>query len=145
MKFLRIKHGLDLQKNNPDLNADGNPSGKNELTPTGTQEVPIKSMKTRSFNVFIDDTFYKVERDSKPTLKGSSANSDGELKSPMPGVILKYLVEVDQQVNQGDPIAVLEAMKMENTLPSPKDGRIQSLTVEPGQTVVKGDLLAIIT
>ncbi|MQG66861.1 MAG: acetyl-CoA carboxylase biotin carboxyl carrier protein subunit, partial [SAR202 cluster bacterium] len=72
-------------------------------------------------------------------------NSDGELKSPMPGVILKYLVEVDQQVNQGDAIAVLEAMMMENTLPSPKDGRIQSLTVEPGQTVLKGDLLAIIT
>ena len=166
MKFLRIKHGLDLQKDNPDLNANGNPSGNNELTPTGTQEVPVKSLKTRSFNVFIDDTFYKVEidpvdqnvvsisngiqnpespRDSKPTLKGSSANSDGELKSPMPGVILKYLVEVDQQVNQGDAIAVLEAMKMENTLPSPKDGRIQSLTVEPGQTVVKGDLIAIIT
>ena len=166
MKFLRIKHGLDLQKDNPDLNANGNPSGNNKLTPTGTQEVPVKSLKTRSFNVFIDDTFYKVEidpvdqnvvsisngiqnpespRDSKPTLKGSSANSDGELKSPMPGVILKYLVEVDQQVNQGDAIAVLEAMKMENTLPSPKDGRIQSLTVEPGQTVVKGDLIAIIT
>lgn len=166
MKFLRIKHGLDLQKDNPDLNANGNPSGNNELTPTGTQEVPVKSLKTRSFNVFIDDTFYKVEidpvdqnvvsisngiqnpespRDSKPTLKGSSANSDGELKSPMPGVILKYLVKVDQQVNQGDAIAVLEAMKMENTLPSPKDGRIQSLTVEPGQTVVKGDLIAIIT
>ena len=166
MKFLRIKHGLDLQKDNPDLNTNRNPSGNNELTPTVTQEVPVKSLKTRSFNVFIDDTFYKVEidpvdqnvvsisngiqnpespRDSKPTLKGSSANSDGELKSPMPGVILKYLVEVDQQVNQGDAIAVLEAMKMENTLPSPKDGRIQSLTVEPGQTVVKGDLIAIIT
>ena len=166
MKFLRIKHGLDLQKDNLGLNTNGNPSGNNELTPTGTQEVPVKSLKTRSFNVFIDDTFYKVEvdpvdqnvvsisngiqnpespRDSKPTLKGSSANSNGELKSPMPGVILKYLVEVDQQVNQGDAIAVLEAMKMENTLPSPKDGRIQSLTVEPGQTVVKGDLLAIIT
>ena len=166
MKFLRVKHGLDLQKDTLDLNADGDPSENHEITATGTQEVPVKSLKTRSFNVFIDDTFYKVEidpvdqnmisisdgirnpepsRDSNPTLHGSSANSDGELKSPMPGVILKYLVEVDQQVNQGDPIAVLEAMKMENTLPSPKDGRIQSLTVEPGQTVVKGDLLAIIT
>lgn len=166
MKFLRVKHGLDLQKDTLDLNADGDPSDNHEITATGTQEVPVKSLKTRSFNVFIDDTFYKVEidpvdqnmisisdgirnpepsRDSNPTLHGSSANSDGELKSPMPGVILKYLVEVDQQVNQGDPIAVLEAMKMENTLPSPKDGRIQSLTVEPGQTVVKGDLLAIIT
>jgi pyruvate carboxylase subunit B len=166
MKFLRVKHGLDLQKDTLDLNADGDPSENHEITATGTQEVPVKSLKTRSFNVFIDDIFYKVEidpvdqnmisisdgirnpepsRDSNPTLHGSSANSDGELKSPMPGVILKYLVEVDQQVNQGDPIAVLEAMKMENTLPSPKDGRIQSLTVEPGQTVVKGDLLAIIT
>ena len=166
MKFLRVKHGLDLQKDTLDLNADGDPSENHEITATGTQEVPVKSLKTRSFNVFIDDTFYKVEidpvdqnmvsisdgirnpepsKDSNPTLHGSSANSDGELKSPMPGVILKYLVEVDQQVNRGDPIAVLEAMKMENTLPSPKDGRIQSLTVEPGQTVVKGDLLAIIT
>ena len=166
MKFLRIKHGLDLQKDDLDLNADGDSSENHEITATGTQEVPVKSLKTRSFNVFIDDTFYKVEidpvdqnmvsisdgiqnpessRDSKPTLTGSAANSDGELKSPLPGVVLKYLVEVDQQVNQGDPIVVLEAMKMENTLPSPKDGSIQSLTVEPGQTVVKGDLLAIIT
>lgn len=166
MKFLRVKHGIDVQKNDLALNADGDSSGKHEITSTGSQEVPVKSLKARSFNVFIDDTFYKVEidpidqnvvsisdgipnpkvpRDPKPTLNGSSTNSDGELKSPMPGVILKYLVEVDQQVNQGDPIAVLEAMKMENTLPSPKDGRIQSLTVEPGQTVVKGDLLAIIT
>lgn len=166
MKFLRIKHGLDLQKDDLDLNADGDSSENHEITATGTQEVPVKSLKTRSFNVFIDDTFYKVEIDpvdqnmvsisdgiqnpessraSKPTLTGSAANSDGELKSPLPGVVLKYLVEVDQQVNQGDPIVVLEAMKMENTLPSPKDGSIQSLTVEPGQTVVKGDLLAIIT
>ena len=56
-----------------------------------------------------------------------------------------YLVEVGQKVKQGDPVAVLEAMKMENTLPAPRDGSIQSLPIEPGQTVVKGDLLAIIT
>ncbi|PZC42254.1 MAG: pyruvate carboxylase subunit B [Chloroflexi bacterium] len=153
MKFLRIKHGLDL-------NADSDRSENHEITATGTKEVPVKSLKTKSFNVFVDDTFYKVEidpinqnvvsisdgiRNPKPTRDSKPAeNSNGELKSPMPGVFLKYLVEADQQVNRGDPIAVLEAMKMENTLPSPKDGRIQSLIVEPGQTVVKGDLLAII-
>jgi pyruvate carboxylase subunit B len=154
MKFLRIKHGLDL-------NADSDRSENHEITATGTKEVPVKSLKTKSFNVFVDDTFYKVEidpinqnvvsisdgiRNPKPARDSKPAeNSNGELKSPMPGVLLKYLVEADQQVNRGDPIAVLEAMKMENTLPSPKDGRIQSLIVEPGQTVVKGDLLAIIT
>ena len=82
--------------------------------------------------------------ETKPSVKGHTGNSDGQLQSPMPGVVLRYLVEVGQEVKQGDPVAVLEAMKMENTLPAPKDGNIQSLAVEPGQTVLKGDLLAII-
>ncbi|MEC9439319.1 MAG: pyruvate carboxylase subunit B, partial [Chloroflexota bacterium] len=63
MKFLRVKHGIDVQKNDLALNADGDSSGKHEITSTGSQEVPVKSLKARSFNVFIDDTFYKVEID----------------------------------------------------------------------------------
>ena len=86
-----------------------------------------------------------TQKSSKPQIEKSSSNANGELRSPMPGVILKYLVEIGQEVHQGDPVAVLEAMKMENTLPAPKDGHVESLPVEPGQTVVKGDILAIIT
>ena len=129
------------------------------------EQTSTKSSNIRSFNVYIDDTLFKVEVDptdqnlisisdgiktqksneTKPSANGQTENSDGQLKSPMPGVILRYLVEEGQEVKEGDPVAVLEAMKMENTLPAPKDGNIQSLPVEPGQTVVKGDLLAIIT
>lgn len=166
MKFLKIKHGVESSEG--DL-AEGSKSGpqKNEVSKEPqTKELPPKSSKTQSFNVFVDDAFYKVEIDpsdrsgltisdgsktanhqksSNPQIARSSSNANGELRSPMPGVILKYLVEIGQEVHQGDPVAVLEAMKMENTLPAPKDGHVESLQVEPGQTVVKGDILAIIT
>jgi biotin carboxyl carrier protein len=63
----------------------------------------------------------------------------------MPGVLLKYLVKEGQPVSKGDPIAVLEAMKMENTLPSPSDGVVASTPINAGDTVVKGDILVIIS
>ena len=164
MKFLRIKYGIDSPEEDPDRDTEitrpesANANSKVEGHP------PTKSSNIRSFNVYIDDTLFKVEvdptdqnsiaisdgiktqknNDTKPSVNGPAKNSDGQLQSPMPGVILRYLVEVGQEVKQGEPVAVLEAMKMENTLPAPKNGSIQSLHVEPGQTVSKGDLLAII-
>jgi len=165
MKFLRIKHGIDSSEENVDRDAESKQSLSLDTNFEVAEQTPTKSSNIRSFNVYIDDTLFKVEVDptdqnlisisdgiktqkineTKPSAHGHIENSDGQLKSPMPGVILRYLVEEGQEVKEGDPVAVLEAMKMENTLPAPKDGNIQSLPVEPGQTVVKGDLLAIIT
>ena len=62
----------------------------------------------------------------------------------MPGIVLRYLVEAGQPVTAGDPVVVLEAMKMENTLPSPIDGSIGQLPLEPGATVKKDQVLATI-
>ena len=80
---------------------------------------------------------------------GGSENSgptDGEtLVSPMPGILLRYLVEEGDEVKIGEPVAILEAMKMENTLPAPATGTIQNLRVTAGATVVKGDVLLVIT
>ena len=163
MKFLRIKHGIDASEE--DRDAESKQPLSVDTSSKATEQAPTKSSNIRSFNVYIDDILFKVEVDptdqnlisisdgiktqkgseTKPSVNGHTENSEGQLESPMPGVILRYLVEVGQEVKQGDPVAVLEAMKMENTLPAPRDGSIQSLPVEPGQTVVKGDLLAIIT
>lgn len=166
MKFLKIKHGFESSEEDFEEGSKSSPRQDDLSKEPQAKEVPPKSGKTQSFNVFVDDAFYKVEIDpsdrsrltisdgtktantqksSKPQIEKSSSNANGELRSPMPGVILKYLVEIGQEVHQGDPVAVLEAMKMENTLPAPKDGHVESLPVEPGQTVVKGDILAIIT
>ncbi|MQF49122.1 biotin/lipoyl-binding protein, partial [SAR202 cluster bacterium AC-647-N09_OGT_505m] len=66
------------------------------------------------------------------------------IRAPMPGIILRYAVEVGQQVKKGTPVLILEAMKMENALPSPVDGTVKNLNVSPGTWVKKNDILAII-
>ena len=64
--------------------------------------------------------------------------------APMPGIVLRYVVELGQQVKKGAPVLFLEAMKMENSLPAPVDGTVKELRVQPGVWVAKNDILAII-
>lgn len=67
-----------------------------------------------------------------------------QLKAPMPGLVSIVAVEVGQAVEQGQRIAILEAMKMENELRSPKAGTVKALNVQPGQTVEQNKVLAVI-
>ena len=64
--------------------------------------------------------------------------------APMPGILLRYAVEVGQVVKKGAPVLFLEAMKMENSLPSPVDGTVKELRIQPGVWVAKNDILAVI-
>ena len=66
------------------------------------------------------------------------------IRAPMPGILLRYAVEVGQKVTAGSTVLFLEAMKMENALPSPVDGTVKELRLQPGSRVVKNDILAII-
>jgi biotin carboxyl carrier protein len=59
----------------------------------------------------------------------------------IPGVILKVLVRQGQIVRQGDPLVVLEAMKMQNEILSPADGTVKTVAVSPGTQVGKGQML----
>ena len=67
------------------------------------------------------------------------------VSAPMPGVVIRYLVEEGQTVKTGEPVVVLEAMKMENALPSPVDGVVKQLCFVSGTKVRRGDSLAIIS
>ncbi|RKQ51544.1 biotin carboxyl carrier protein [Roseivirga pacifica] len=64
-----------------------------------------------------------------------------DIKAPMPGLILDILVEPGQEINKGDQVMILEAMKMENVLKSPGSGTISSIEVEKGQSVEKNSIL----
>jgi biotin carboxyl carrier protein len=57
------------------------------------------------------------------------------LLAPMPGRIVKVATKVGESVTRGQPLVVIDAMKMENELKSPKDGRVVELFVREGQTV----------
>jgi biotin carboxyl carrier protein len=66
-----------------------------------------------------------------------------EVKAPMPGMVLRVEVVPGQEVQEGDPLLVLEAMKMENNLKSPASGTIKSVHVEAGKAVEKGAVLVV--
>ena len=64
------------------------------------------------------------------------------LKAPMAGKVVRVLKAVGDEVEAGEDVLVLEAMKMQNAVRSPKSGRLITLTVQPGATVPAGRLLA---
>ena len=70
--------------------------------------------------------------------------SDGDLVSPMPGQVLKLLVKKGDNVEPGQTICVVEAMKMEHSLKSPFSGTIEGINCSEGQSVSLGDLLVSI-
>jgi biotin carboxyl carrier protein len=61
--------------------------------------------------------------------------------APLPGVVLEVLVKPGVAVQRGDPLLVLEAMKMRNTIRSPSDGVVVEVTVAAGQPVAPNDVL----
>jgi 3-methylcrotonyl-CoA carboxylase alpha subunit len=65
-----------------------------------------------------------------------------ELRAPMPGRIVAIPAAVGAEVKRGDPIIVIEAMKMQNALAAPSTGTLQVIHVKPGDTVEAGQLLA---
>jgi len=65
----------------------------------------------------------------------------GEMKAPMPGLVVKINVSVGDKVKAGDILVVLEAMKMENNLKSVHSGTIKKIRFKEGENVEKGDVI----
>ncbi|HMB90120.1 MAG TPA: acetyl-CoA carboxylase biotin carboxyl carrier protein subunit, partial [Rhodothermales bacterium] len=74
-------------------------------------------------------------------LDDAGAAAQREAHAPMPGLVLRVLVEPGQQVEAGDGLVVLEAMKMENELRAQAPGTIAAIHVNPGDAVSKNALL----
>jgi len=66
------------------------------------------------------------------------------LRAPMPGMIISYSVQVGDKVAIGDLICVLEAMKMQNSLPAPAAGVIKAINFDPGASVAKDTVILVI-
>lgn len=77
---------------------------------------------------------------------GADGNADGaaEIKTAMPGKVVRVLVEVGAEIQKGEGVIVVEAMKMQNEMKAPKDGIIKEIRFSEGTTVNAGDVLVII-
>ena len=86
--------------------------------------------------------------DPKRLRSGESAGAHhagaAEIVSPMPGKIVRVLVQAGDQVEAGAGIIVVEAMKMQNEMKAPKAGTVVSINADEGATVNAGDVLAVI-
>jgi biotin carboxyl carrier protein len=80
---------------------------------------------------------------TRRSVAGSEAGPQ-KVKAPMPGKIVRILVNEQDEVKAGQGIIVMEAMKMQNELKSPKDGRVRKILTAEGSTVNPGDTLAIV-
>ena len=155
--FLRRKYGLEtLPEDSPSPTTEDQRSATEQIVNATTA---TRTENLRAFNVYLnDEVFYvevdplnlknaRVETTKQPPDKLSELNINDDglvIKAPINGIVIKYLVSEGDQVSTGQDIVVLEAMKMENTLPSPASGIVKKLTQEVGVKVDKGTALAII-
>lgn len=83
----------------------------------------------------------QVEKsDGRPKKRAEQVNQ-GAVSAPMPGMVVDVLVKEGQRVNSGEPLVVLESMKMQMQLRSPFNGQVQKVTVHNKAQVEKGMLL----
>jgi acetyl/propionyl-CoA carboxylase alpha subunit len=68
----------------------------------------------------------------------------GSLHAAMPGIVVRVLVEVGQEVDEGQELLVLEAMKMEHRIVAPRAGTVTEITVSQGDSIAAGTLLAVV-
>lgn len=83
---------------------------------------------------------YAVEKVRR--VRSQRAGSSGEMRAPMPGLIVDILVQVGQAVQKGDKILVLEAMKTQQPFLAPFDGTVTEIAVAKSDQVVESQLLA---
>jgi biotin carboxyl carrier protein len=74
-------------------------------------------------------------------LSNATEQKINQVKAPMPGLVLRVLVEPGQKVTKGEPLLVLEAMKMENMIKAPGDAIVSSVKAQLGQAVEKNQIL----
>lgn len=94
------------------------------------------------FVIFHEGDRYEVSRHAPRS--GSSAASDGALRAPMPGRIVAAPLKAGDAVAKGQPVVVLEAMKMEHALTAPFDGVVEVLSVAMGDQATEGAVLAVV-
>jgi biotin carboxyl carrier protein len=75
---------------------------------------------------------------------GHRVSGDATGRAPMPGLVSNVLVAEGAQVERGQTVVVLEAMKMENDLPAPRAGLVKAVRVGKGQTVNQNDVLIVV-
>ena len=111
------------------------------VAPNSDRNAPY-NVKTR--NCEFEVTLYDQKKLRGTSAAGEQADGIVQIKTAMPGKLVRILVEQGAEIKKGEPVLVVEAMKMQNEMKSPKDGIIKEIRFEEGATVNAGEVLAVI-
>ena len=113
----------------------------------------VEEIEAGKTKVTVNGKVYEVETEApkaapvapKAEAKPAAAPAAGlQVKSPLPGSVIKVLVSEGQAVKKGDTLLTLESMKMENAIMAEADGTVKQIAVTPGQNVMQDDLLIVL-
>ncbi|HMG33307.1 MAG TPA: biotin/lipoyl-containing protein [Blastocatellia bacterium] len=110
-------------------------------------EARVWMASSGSLQVQLRDQIFSVEiidRKHRRPQHDHGLEGKQQLTAPMPGKVIKVLVPVGSEVEAGQGVVVVEAMKMQNEVKSPKSGRVIEIRVSAGDTVIANQLLAIV-
>ena len=115
----------------------------------GGKAYEIKRERTAvDMHLWVGSARYAVQLRDPRALRGRANADDGKgprkLLAPMPGKVVRLLVQQDAEVEAGQGVLVVEAMKMQNEIKSPKKGVVRKLVATEGAAVNAGDVLAVV-
>lgn len=102
-----------------------------------------------TYEVLVDGRMYEGQVFDERALfmakrRGALGGGSGEVKAPMPGLVVDVPVALNEVVSEGQTVVVLESMKMQNELKAPRDGIIQEIHCKHGSSVEKNALLIVV-
>lgn len=101
----------------------------------------IVSYDGLSYNIDVTNETKKMLGKFVQQSASGAGSRSGQIKAPMPGMVVKILVDPGTEVNKGDSLLIVEAMKMENAIKSPVRGKVKNIIVKEGIAVEKDALL----
>lgn len=147
---LPLRHTIRIGRRNYDVRLKADEKlGTYILWKNRKYPVEIVRSRQNKYEILFNDISYTFTVETPFSLKrmkvlsSAKGKADKEvLKAPMPGKIIDVLVREGAEVMRGEPVVILEAMKMQNEIQSPVSGRIISINVKASMNVMKDDVLA---
>ncbi|WP_395349942.1 acetyl-CoA carboxylase biotin carboxylase subunit [Variovorax sp. UC122_21] len=117
------------------------PTGEIELEFAGQRQTLDVYLDDATAHVFAAAGATRITAIDRLAHAGDTQAEGGRLTAPMPGKVVSFAVKAGDKVSRGQPLAVMEAMKMEHTIAAPADGTVEELLFAPGEQVAEGDEL----
>lgn len=129
-------HIKSIEGNIADIEVNGSPYSvqiKEEIKVTKTPKLVRSDINTKQGNTRVIENLTPVSQSNRPSSKS--------IKSPLPGSVIKVLVEAGSEFKEGDVLMVMESMKMENNILAERNGVVTKVCAPAGKAVLQDEVL----